>query len=427
MSQYDVDFRSGANIQELNNIIDQFDELDRHEFDDQMALEVHSMKEHIFHITGCLSKMDSRFPVANEYMLLSGGLKTGSVHIDHSLKKSVNLMENSGNPGILNSSNSDNASLNNSFENTHSMQSSSKVSASQDPNSQTQEIAASRGDDFDLDYTLLVPVIKISENEHENSLILDMRKSEQCHSWLVARPEIDQKLQLWEDCFVTGPPRQRIVNDLVDTSSPSQNTNNNNNASGSELINDINRMNILPINDDEVGPADPHQQTPEQNAQNGEDPSTTEQNNPPGEDSDSEDLSNELIYLCPILVANWFSKCILQICQNTEYMQQIAQEQKGKGIKGIPNIISCKINPPGITLILACGGTRIQYDLIPVISFYGWPKVAGNWLNLPHIWQNLDNVGEVTKGFHLIPPSPLSENILVDLGWLIFGWLKLVL
>ena len=33
-------------------MIEQFDNQDRHEFDDQMALEVHSMKEHLFTLLG---------------------------------------------------------------------------------------------------------------------------------------------------------------------------------------------------------------------------------------------------------------------------------------------------------------------------------------------------------------------------------------
>lgn len=36
----------------LTNLINVFDEYDRHEFDDVMAMEVHSMKEYIFNIIG---------------------------------------------------------------------------------------------------------------------------------------------------------------------------------------------------------------------------------------------------------------------------------------------------------------------------------------------------------------------------------------
>ena len=108
----DVDFRSGCSIEELNVLIDQFDELDRHEFDDQMALEVHSMKEHIFHITGKLSQMDPRFPVANEYMLLSGGLKTGAIHIDQTIggdEQFKNVMEDMDGASISPDGNNNNS------------------------------------------------------------------------------------------------------------------------------------------------------------------------------------------------------------------------------------------------------------------------------------------------------------------------------
>ena len=47
-----VDFSSGASFESLNQVIDLFDNQDRHEFDDQMALEVHSMKEHLFTLLG---------------------------------------------------------------------------------------------------------------------------------------------------------------------------------------------------------------------------------------------------------------------------------------------------------------------------------------------------------------------------------------
>jgi len=47
-----VDFSSGASFESLNHVIDLFDNQDRHEFDDQMALEVHSMKEHLFTLLG---------------------------------------------------------------------------------------------------------------------------------------------------------------------------------------------------------------------------------------------------------------------------------------------------------------------------------------------------------------------------------------
>lgn len=45
-------FRSGCSMKVLSKLINEFDDFDRHEFDDQMAIEVHTMKEHIFSILG---------------------------------------------------------------------------------------------------------------------------------------------------------------------------------------------------------------------------------------------------------------------------------------------------------------------------------------------------------------------------------------
>ena len=43
-------------------MIEQFDNQDRHEFDDQMALEVHSMKEHLFTLLSKIQAIDGRLP-----------------------------------------------------------------------------------------------------------------------------------------------------------------------------------------------------------------------------------------------------------------------------------------------------------------------------------------------------------------------------
>ena len=73
-----VDFCSGASFAALNEgqylnsgseptiklclVIEQFDNQDRHEFDDQMALEVHSMKEHLFTLLSKIQAIDGRLP-----------------------------------------------------------------------------------------------------------------------------------------------------------------------------------------------------------------------------------------------------------------------------------------------------------------------------------------------------------------------------
>ena len=51
----------------LNRLINIFDDYDRHEFDDQMALEVHSMKEHIFNILGRYSTINVTVFTINQW------------------------------------------------------------------------------------------------------------------------------------------------------------------------------------------------------------------------------------------------------------------------------------------------------------------------------------------------------------------------
>ena len=88
-------------------VIEQFDNQDRHEFDDQMALEVHSMKEHLFTLLSKIQAIDGRLPGTsrpygisrldktiydfiiiimvsgqNEYLLLSGSARDGTVDLE---------------------------------------------------------------------------------------------------------------------------------------------------------------------------------------------------------------------------------------------------------------------------------------------------------------------------------------------------------
>jgi len=107
------------------------------------------------------------------------------------------------------------------------------------------------------------------------------------------------------------------------------------------------------------------------------------------------------------LISKWFADTLIKVCENNELLAGFKSEKT----LGVPNILSVVKKSPGVTLILACGGTRIQYDLIPVISFQGWPKVAENWLNGKHIFSHDETCMEsVTKGFHLIPPFSISGN-----------------
>lgn len=86
----------------------------------------------ILNISGMVQKLDQKLPVANEYLLLSGGVREGVVDME--------LDEMS---------------------------------------------VCARGTDFDVDYTLLVPALKL--HDRNQPVTLDMRHSAPGHSWLSLR------------------------------------------------------------------------------------------------------------------------------------------------------------------------------------------------------------------------------------------------
>ena len=48
----ELDFRSGAPVEELNKLIQEFTKHDQREYDDQRALEIHTAKDFIFSMLG---------------------------------------------------------------------------------------------------------------------------------------------------------------------------------------------------------------------------------------------------------------------------------------------------------------------------------------------------------------------------------------
>ncbi|EPY85298.1 hypothetical protein CB1_000389006 [Camelus ferus] len=50
----ELDFRSGARVEELNKLIQEFTKHDQREYDDQRALEIHTAKDFIFSMLGSL-------------------------------------------------------------------------------------------------------------------------------------------------------------------------------------------------------------------------------------------------------------------------------------------------------------------------------------------------------------------------------------
>lgn len=94
---------------------------------------------------GLVQKVDQRLPVANEYLLLSGGAREGVLDL---------------NPEDLGD--------------------------------------YAKGADFDLDFTLLVPALKL--HDRNQPVTLDMRHSPPCHSWLSLRLCDSNILSRWDIC-----------------------------------------------------------------------------------------------------------------------------------------------------------------------------------------------------------------------------------
>lgn len=66
----------------------------------------------------------------------------------------------------------------------------------------------------------------------------------------------------------------------------------------------------------------------------------------------------------------------------------------------------CNI-PPSSSL--QAGSSRVLYDLLPVVSFRGWPAVAQGWLTANHFWDGKITEEEAISGFYLLPCcSPLG-------------------
>ncbi|KAF4796009.1 protein MB21D2 [Turdus rufiventris] len=54
----ELDFRSGARVEELNKLIQEFTKHDQREYDDQRALEIHTAKDFIFSMLGCKTRSE---------------------------------------------------------------------------------------------------------------------------------------------------------------------------------------------------------------------------------------------------------------------------------------------------------------------------------------------------------------------------------
>ncbi|XP_041925622.1 transmembrane protein 102 isoform X1 [Alosa sapidissima] len=287
----EVDFRSGTALEQLSAQVQELVQLEQCEFGDQTALEVHTAKDFIFNMLGLVQKVDQRLPVSNEYLLLSGGAREGVLDL---------------NPEELGD--------------------------------------YAKGVDFDLDFTLLVPAIKL--HDRNQPVTLDMRQSAPCHSWLSLRLCDQAMLARWRSCCEdeegAGSPA-----DAEDGCTENGETGTGGGGGRGALLS--------------LQPPSPQ--------------------------------SLDGCYFSPTLVADWF----------WEVVGVAVEELKRNPQRGIPVPDRVERNGPVTTLVLTAGTSRVLYDLLPVVSFRGWPAVAQGWLTTNHFWDGKITEEEAISGFYLLP------------------------
>ncbi|XP_059831025.1 nucleotidyltransferase MB21D2-like [Hypanus sabinus] len=252
----DLDFHSGARMEEITKLIQEFGKHELRDFDDQRALEVHTAKDFIFSMLGLVQKLDHRLPVSNEYLLLSGGVREGVVDM---------------NPDELG--------------------------------------GYARGTDYDVDFTLLVPALKL--HDRNQPVTLDMRHSAPCHSWLSLRLFGEATMAKWKECCTETEAGEG--------------------GSG--------------------------------------------------------------YYFSPTKVADWFFRSVMTVIEELRSHPQ----------RGLPGVALVEKNGAAVSVILNVGRSRLLYDIVPVVSFKGWPAVAQNWLMENHFWDGKITEEEVISGFYLVP------------------------
>ncbi|XP_056156649.1 transmembrane protein 102 [Lampris incognitus] len=297
----EVDFRSGATLDQLSAQVAELVLLEQGEFGDQTALEVHTAKDFIFNMLGLVQKVDQRLPVANEYLLLSGGAREGVLDL---------------NPEDLGD--------------------------------------YAKGADFDLDFTLLVPALKL--HDRNQPVTLDMRHSPPCHSWLSLRLCDSGTLARWSIC-----------------------------------CQEENGLSPEEEEEEEGEMGKEEEENMEKEAKRARKRGSIPSLGSP--------QSLDGCYFSPALVADWFWGVV------SEAIEELRRNPQ----RGIPIPERLERNGPLTTIILQAGSSRVLYDLLPVVSFRGWPAVAQGWLTANHFWDGKITEEEAISGFYLLPCcSPLG-------------------
>lgn len=275
----ELDFRSAARMEDLTRLIQEFSKHEQREYDDQRALEIHTAKDFIFSMLGMVQKLDQKLPVANEYLLLSGGVREGVVDMD------------------------------------------------------LDELGVyARGADYDMDFTLLVPALKL--HDRNQPVTLDMRHSALGHSWLSLRLFDEGTISRWRDCCTVVEP-----------------------GGGG----------------------------------GGGGSTATSATATPNAAASTATPAN--YFFSPTLVADWFHRAV----------SLVLLEVQKKPQRGTPRVERAERHGTVTSLVLGVGSSRVLYDVVPVVSFKGWPAVAQGWLMENHFWDGKITEEEVIGGFYLLP------------------------
>jgi len=358
-----VDFCSGSSFQSLHDVIEHFDNQDRHEFDDQMALEVHSMKEHLFTLLGKIQAIDGRLPGANEYLLLSGSARDGTVDLE--IQSPTSTPEPPSMPELLLQSAQTEVS--------DIVEKSEEISTMEEPSNV---------------YLLTSELDKVGVNG-ETTLTPDSQETEVGENVQIdqeVEPEVEAEVE--EEVTLPEPPLVPQANPLdADPVHDKLLL-----TRGQDF--DLDYTLLVP-----VLRAHERQQLDLKGCEAGESTVPIDQlQDPQNFHKWTDCMQHETSTLSAIRVWNWFVGCLEKITDDAR-----AEEKKGR-----PRILLAA--PSGCpkrsySLILIAGGTRILYDLVPCISFRGWPQIAAAWLQeTGRFWQRAGLPhSEAAGAFHLLP------------------------
>ncbi|CAG02162.1 unnamed protein product [Tetraodon nigroviridis] len=343
----ELDFRSAARMEDLNRLIQEFSKHDQREYDDQRALEIHTAKDFIFSMLGktrrgtadCQSGSEAAWAFRLSHSNGSGAARWGcscsplpvcqSGAEEAAVTGGVELQSRS--PGGV-----DTAPPGRLAERTRGRRSLAVfvfqgwcrnwTRSSRWPTSTCccrgafarvwwtsrtwHELSVyARGTDYDMDFTLLVPALKL--HDRNQPVTLDMRHSSLGHSWLSLRLFDEGTINKWKDCCT-------VVDHISGTTN---------------------------------------------------------------------------YFFSPTLVADWFHQSI----------SLVLLEVQKKPQRGMPRVEKVEKNGTVISVILGVGSSRMLYDIVPVVSFKGWPAVAQSWLMENHFWDGKITEEEVISGFYLLP------------------------